>query len=165
MDLLLVLFQIIINMNHLESYFSAKATEKLKIGFFLARLGPSVCLGSERARTMERSAARERSNRIFDYGNSATSRMQHHVETSPNPLREGYQAENPWLRYFPRFALSRGFTCPVTPVPQSARGSSTISQCLFQRWAIQSLPKPAPHASYPGFAGFTLCERTASYPG
>ena len=39
---------------------------KSKIGFFLARLGPSVWLGSERARTMERSAAREKSNRIFD---------------------------------------------------------------------------------------------------
>ena len=107
-------------MKHLESYFPAKATEKLKIGFFLARLGPSVCLGSERARTMERSAARERSNRIFDYGNSATSRIQHHIETSPNPLREGYQAENPWLRYFPHFEISRGFTCPVPGVLEVA---------------------------------------------
>ena len=97
-------------MKHLESYFPAKATEKLKIGFFLARLGPSVCLGSERARTMERSAARERSNRIFDYGNSATSRIQHHTETSP--IRSGKDAKQR-IRYFPHFEISRGFTCPV----------------------------------------------------
>ena len=135
-------------MKHLESYFPAKATEKLKIGFFLARLGPSVCLGSERARTMERSAARERSNRIFDYGNSATSRIQHHIETFPNPIREGCQAENPWLRYFLVFSPLCTVERLYMSCPRSARGSSTISQCLFQRWAIQSPPKPAPLASY-----------------
>ena len=80
---------------------------KSRIGFFLARLGPSVCLGSERARAMEKS------NRIFDYGNSATSRMQHYTEISPIRSRRARESLGSGIWYFPHFALSRGFTCPV----------------------------------------------------